>query len=620
MALINVLLTMVCLCGFCAGFAAVGNRLLRALQWKMPSDGEQLLVTIAAGFLTTEVLLFFVQLTQRIQLGCWIVVLLLGAFALFDWKHLWKLGSGALSQIRPPSRSARILLLLIAAVATLEFLMAMAPLTGSDALQYHFAVQKLTVIHGFHPLFSNSPSFLPGQHHLLILLGLALGSEHLSLGFIFLGGILTAATLAALAARWVPYSVAAGFVLLFLLTPIVFWQISISGAPDIFMAFLACTAIMVLREESGLANSTWRQALLAGLLAGGIAGAKYTGCFVALALAIGAMVVFRSAAQLLVFTFGSLCSGIWPYARNLAWTGNPFFPFLSAKLSPNLVTPHAVAALASETGASGTHSILSLFPFLFFAKAQSGSLGFYDFFGPAVLALAPSILLAYRNTRAWRISLLVWLVSAAGIFFASGLPRFLLVVFPVALACVAAGYDEASRRRYVLVSRTATAVLVLVGLAGVAGLGLYAEQPILAAVGIQSRSAYLQQRSQEYQVVEAINKMLGWMSNQSKALVFVRHAYYLDIPYVNGDPDTTLEIDPDRMQSSSNWKAFFARKGIAFVVRSSQYPASISASLNEMEKNGELVPFAEAEVRNLQVKRIDENWTTVPVVVLKVNP
>jgi len=620
MALIRVLLTLLCLGAFCAAFAAVGDRILRALRWRMPSDGQQALVAIATGLLTTEVFLFLVQLTQHIRLGCWIIVLLLGAFALWDAKHLWRLGSGALSQVKPPSCAARILLVLIVPVTALEFLMAMAPLTGSDAMQYHFAVQKLTVIDGFHPLFSNSPSFLIGQHHLLILLGLALGSEHLSLGFIFLGGTLTAAALAALSARWVPYFVSASFALLFLLTPLIFWQISISGAPDIFMAFLASTAILVLREEPSPTNSAGRQALLAGFLGGGIAGAKYTGCVVALALAIGVLLLFRSALRLLVFTLGSLCSGIWPYARNFGWTGNPLFPFLSAKLSPNLVTPHAVIALANETGASGTHSVLSLFPFLFFAKAQNSSVGFYDFFGPTVLALAPLILLAFRNTRAWRISLLVWLVSAAGIFFASGLPRFLLVVYPIALACVAAGYQEAFSRRYTLVSRTSAALLLVISLAGAAGLVVYGVQPIRAAVGMQSKSAYLEQRSQEYQIVEAINKMLGKMNNHAKALVFVRHCYYLDIPYVNGDPDTTLEIDPERMRSSSDWKAFFAQKGIGFVVRSSQYPASISASLNEMEKNGELVPFAETEVRNLQGKRIDEKWTTVAVVVLKVNP
>ena len=89
MALIQLVLTLVCLGAFCAAFAAVGDRILRALQWSMPSDGQQALVAIATGLVTTEVFLFLVQPTQHIQFGCWIIVLLLGALALWDAKHLW---------------------------------------------------------------------------------------------------------------------------------------------------------------------------------------------------------------------------------------------------------------------------------------------------------------------------------------------------------------------------------------------------------------------------------------------------------------------------------------------------------------------------------------------------
>jgi hypothetical protein len=123
-----------------------------------------------------------------------------------------------------------------------EFLASQAPLTGSDALHYHFTAQKQILEFGFHPFFSDSNSFLCGQHHVLILFGLALGSERLALGFIYLGGILTTASLACLASRWASEKLVLASSLLFLLSPVVFWQITSSGAPDIFMAFLACTA------------------------------------------------------------------------------------------------------------------------------------------------------------------------------------------------------------------------------------------------------------------------------------------------------------------------------------------------------------------------------------------
>jgi hypothetical protein len=58
-------------------------------------------------------------------------------------------------------------------------------------------------------------------------------------------------------------------------------------------------------------------------------------------------------------------------------------------------------------------------PFLFFAAMQKHSPGFWDFFGPAVLALAPLLLFVIRNARAWRVALLVWFCSSLGIFFPS---------------------------------------------------------------------------------------------------------------------------------------------------------------------------------------------------------
>jgi hypothetical protein len=78
--------------------------------------------------------------------------------------------------------------------------------------------------------------------------------------------------------------------------------------------------------------------------------------------------------------------------------GNLVFPFLSARLSPQLVTAYGMQSLASETGASSTRELSQLFPFVFLAATRKNSPGFWDFFGPTVLALAPLALLAFRNT------------------------------------------------------------------------------------------------------------------------------------------------------------------------------------------------------------------------------
>lgn len=604
------------LCGFCLGFASLGNLILRILHLEMPSDSEHLLVAIALGLLITEILVFPVQLSAYIRQGSVAIVVLLCAFLLLEWNSVWARMRRALRLIAPTSPFSKFLLVLLAIVVCVQFLAAMAPLTGSDALHYHFTVQKQILEHGFHPNFSISHSLLCGQHHLLILFGLALGSEQLALGFIFLGGLLTTASMACLISRWASATVVAAFSLLFLLTPVVFWQISSSGAPDIFMAFLTCTAVMVLCKEPHA--RTWQQIALAGFLVGGIAGAKYTGCLIAAAFLIATAAEFRSLAQLALFTVASQLSGIWPYLRNFVWTGNPVFPFLSAKLSPHLVSAYALANLASDTGVSSLRDPLRLIPFIFLAAAQKKNPGLWDFFGPVVLALAPLILLALRNVRAWRVPILVWSLSSAGIFFASGLPRFLLPLFPIALSCAAAGFEAAFRQKWKMISMVATALIILMVLAGAAGLAIYSERPVLAALGVLPKTEYLEQSSQDYEVIEAVNKLLGGQQSKLRTLVFVRHLYYLDIPYLNGNPGTSFQVDPERLHATQAWKAFFEKNDIGYVVRSPSYPGAISQSLTEMERDGDLLPLAQEEVQNLQGKRTDQVLASIPVVVLKV--
>jgi hypothetical protein len=156
-------------------------------------------------------------------------------------------------------------------------------------------------------------------------------------------------------------------------------------------------------------------------------------------------------------------------------------------------------------------------------------------------------------------------------------------------------------------------------LAGAAGLAVYSRKPILAAVGFTRREAYLEDRAQDYDAAQAINQMLGTTKNAGTALVFLRHQYYLHVPYLNGDPSTSFEVDPERLKTPEQWKEFLKVKAIVYVVRAPDYPAVVAAPLEELEKRGELVRFAEREVGNLKGMRIEQAHITVPVIILKTN-
>jgi len=617
MALTLAALTFLALCGFCLGFASLGDLILLKLKFQMRSDGEHLLLAVAIGLLITEVLLFLIQTTNHIRAGCLGLAGLLLAFVLQEWRSIQGRLRNVFAQASQSSRVGKSLSAGIALVAVVEFLVSQAPLTGSDALHYHFTFQKQILEDGFHPVFSNSHSFLCGQHHLLILFGLALQGQHLALGFIFLGGVLTTLCLTQLISRWVSGPTAALFGLLFLLTPLVFWQISASGAPDIYIAFLACLVVMILCQDSQ--GPTWRRAVITGFLVGGIAGAKYTGLVIASAFLLAAALEFKSVVQLFLFASASLLSGIWPYLRNFLWTGDPVFPLLGAKLSPHLVTSVGLDELAIDTGASSTHHLSRLIPSVFFAGTRPiAAPGLWEFFGPLVLALAPLLLLTFRNKRLWRVPLLVWVLSSIVIFYSSGLPRFVFPLFPIALSCVAAGWEASRRRNWRIADPFILGLAILLAASGSVGLAEYAARPILAAIGVLSKTQYLEQFSPDYQVVESINESLAGQDPQLRTLVFVRHLYYLQIPYVNGDPESSFEVDPDRLQTPAAWRHFFDEKSIGFVVRSPDYPEPIEQALLQLERDGYLFPFHQAEVQNFEGKRINGVRTTIPVVVLKV--
>jgi len=116
---------------------------------------------------------------------------------------------------------------------------------------------------------------------------------------------------------------------------------------------------------------------------------------------------------------------------------------------------------------------MQLFPFVFFSGIVPGAVGFWDFFGPLILALTPLLVLASRSLRSCRIPLTVWVLSAMGIFSASGLPRFLLPVFPLALVCIAAGLTVSETRGWKVVSALGVSLTVLLCAVGAAGLRVY---------------------------------------------------------------------------------------------------------------------------------------------------
>jgi hypothetical protein len=598
---------------FCAG---LGHRILRGVRVEFENALEQLLCSVAAGVIAYETAVAVFEFVTRPGLAVFLalaVLVLTGAFGFLD---VWRILAGLVRRIQSGSRPEHLLAAVTCFVALFAGMAAVAPLTGSDALHYHFTSPLLVLRDGFVPHFSLVNSFFTGQGHLLILTGLALHSEQLSLALIFLGGLLAAAAGACLARQWLSREWAWLCGLSFLLTPVVFWQMSTAGAPDIWMAFFATTGVLVVaraRKEDRFAVT-----MLAGAMAGALAGAKYTGCFFAAALLLAFLVETRSLRRLTLFFCAALAVGIWPYARNTLWTHDPVFPFLLHWFAPTEVNSFTLGRVLADTGASGRRSLWQVFLFPLFAGMDRDQAGFWQFFGPLPFAFALPIFLAWRKTPLWRVVSIVWLASSALIVLSSGMLRFLLPVFPVALAVTFAGAAYLQRSDWRIARALSFASIGALLVLSMGGALFYGRSAAEASIGLLSRDDYLKQRAPDYGRVSFINQASAGQGSEAKTLVFLQHLYYLRVPFVPGDPGHNWNIDPQRYASAEAWNAFFRAEKIRWVVRAPDYPREVAAPLQKLEAEGRLIPVARGDVSDFDGMRLLGARKTTPVVILRV--
>jgi len=618
MALITSFAVLLATALFALVSAAFGHRLLRLLGIEFSAAAEQLLFSIALGVICIEILLFPVQLLNHIRAGVAGALLLAVAVGSREFAAILKKLGHCRSRAFNGSRTQRNLLILLTLVVALEGFAAMAPLTGSDALHYHFTAPLLVLHSGFHANFFLSHSFFSGQSHLLILAGLALGGSQLAMGFLFLGGVLAAGAGCCLARRWVSLEWSTIVALLFLLTPVVIWQISTAGAPDLWMAFFATMSVMAIARSAEWLSIP--MAILAGALAGAIAGAKYTGCIVAASIAVAYFLENRSIRRVAIFFLSALCAGIWPYARNFAWTGDPFFPFLLSRISPGTINAFALASYRADTGASTQKGFWQVLGSPVFAGIDPLHAGLWQFLGPIVLVFFPFLFFTLRKTPAWRAALTIWIVSALSIGATSGMTRFLLPVLPIALAAVMAGAARAVSAGLRPLRFVTLATIGFFCTLGGAGVLVYLRSPLSAAVGLTSKENYLRQRAPEYQAVEFVNQILAKPEPEGNTLVFLRHVFYLRVPFLYGNPAASWAIDPSRYKTPEEWMELFREQNVRWVVRSPEFPSEIAAPLDQLEAQGKLIAIARAEVADFQGMRISEERMTVPIAILKFVP
>jgi len=598
---------------------ACGTRLLEAMNLYVGGVLEEALYSMGLFFAALEVVLFalagFGFLRQSTAIG-----LLAGAAILAGrgWLRLPKLAGALVGQMGRVSRSRLMVIVctLVLVSLAVDALMAMAPLTGSDAMHYHFTAPMVWAGKATGPIFWLSYSFLTGQGHLLIALGMALGSDRISLALIFLGGILTAGSLFLLTRKLAASEQWAWIATLaFLLTPMVCWQMSTSGSPDIWMAFY--TTLVVLAAARGIESRERNWWFVASIFGGAVAGAKYTGWIVPVALVLICFLSLRSFRVTALCGLWTLPTGILPVLRNAFWTGDPFFPFLTHWLTPAKVNAFALSAMVANTRPSGfNRSILGMAAYPIRLALKGDAYGVGQYFGPLVLAFAPLLFLSVRKSFLARIAAGMWVMVLLSNAVVSQEARFLLPVFPVALALAICGVAESFRGTW-MVRVGCLGTLLLFFAFGLASEVLYARDFIPVTLGLEKQEAFLERMAQDYPLAAFVNRSLV---GKDEVLVFFRHLYYLRAPFIEGRPEQSWLMDPQRVEQPQQLLDLLRRENIRWVVKAPDYPEALAQTFRALEDEGQLRPVSSTEVWTFAGFRIYEKRVPVEVTILEVAP
>ena len=579
--------------------AAFGSRILALIGLEVDQPLDELLFSSGIGFAALQLLAGIISFAAGLTLRSAVVLLVVMSVAGGrGWKSVLRLGKesrGDLSEILKSS-AAKLIGICILFFAGLEALLSTAPLTGSDALHYHFTAPLLEIGKPEHPIFWLTHSFFLGLGHELIGLGLVLGGDKLALLMIFLSGCLTAAALFQMARRLMPVEWALSAVLAFLMAPMVMWQIGTAGSPDIWMGFYVLLAVLAMEKTSGPASHRWM--VLAGVYSGAAASIKYTGWIIPAVIAVCILWFSKSFLWAALSSIAALVTGIFPLMRNFLWTGDPFFPFLNQWIGKVAMNVYALKSLQGDVH-SHAFSMQPLHVLYFLATMGllSADYGLGSYFGPIVLAFLPLLLFCNWRMRLARVAAALWLSMLLANALTTQMARFLLPAYPLALALVFCGAAAASRKPENRVRFGCVATLVLFAVFCFASDGLYARDFLPVSLGLESRNAFLDRRAPNYQTSMFINSEMA--RRDGKVLVFLRHLYYLRVPYMDGSPNSSWLMDPNRLTTPQVLLAFLKEQDVHWVVKAPSYPEELAPVFEECEKEGKLIPESRTEVMDI---------------------
>ncbi len=449
------------------------------------------------------------------------------------------------------NRVTIFIFILLGLIFLSQFLVALAPATRYDALNYHLTLPKAYLMQ---EKISDIPwlimSGMPQVSEMIYTFLMGLGGESTVLVFNVFIGVLIALGLVGFLRKAVDQESAwVGAASLF--GGLTFASALSWGYVDIMSAFFGLGVVLLLDDYRK--SGDMKTIFMAGVFSGLAFGCKYPSGVIFIAGLLSLIVYSLKnknrdwAKSLGMFCFGAALLALPWLTKNFIFTGNPIYPFFFESGSMNQIR------LNVYQGMQPYGDLLDLFflPIRATIMGVDGTYGYSVSVGPLLLGLGMIAFLGWEDkneehkvsiVNAGLITLFGLLIWAIGNQFSGYLiqTRFYFVLFPAFAILAGYGYFQIKQYRLgqVRLGRL-VAILVIIVLAFNAFqlISEMVEKDVLAYVfGIQSNQDYLEKNLGWY--ARAINEV-GMLENGEKVLMLYEPRGFGCIPIC--DPDEILD-------------------------------------------------------------------------------
>jgi hypothetical protein len=103
-------------------------------------------------------------------------------------------------------------------------------------------------------------------------------------------------------------------------------------------------------------------------------------------------------------------------------------------------------------------------------------------------------------------------------------------------------------------------------------------------------------------------------------MVFLRHLYYLNAPFIEGRPENSWLMDPAKVDDPATLMNLLRREHVRWVVKAPEYRQPLAATFQELEGQGQLRPAFMQDIPAFEGFRIYGSRVRVHVTILDLLP